>query len=298
MRVAIVGCGYTGQVLARRLIERGNPVRATTTSETRLSQLAALGAEPTLLRTDRPETLAAGLEGAEAVVHLAPPDADPDPRRLAETFARAVSPSLRVFVYGSTTGVFGDHGEAWVDEDTPPNAPHARGLRRLATEEALRQVGLPLKVVRIAGIYGPGRTMRSAIEREALILVEGAPSTSRIHVEDLARLLEAMLNPEAPALAIACDEEPAPTIDVARYTCELLGLEPPAPVTLEEARRVLSSTAQEMRLGGHRCRSKVRARLVGDLRYPTYREGVKASLEMEGTLRKGAKSVDKPGGSG
>lgn len=284
MRIAIVGCGYTGQFLARRLVERGNPVRATTTSETRLSQLAALGVEPTLLRTDRPETLAAGLKDAEAVVHLAPPDADPDPKEVAALFARHASPSLRVFVYGSTTGVFGDHGDAWVDEDTPPRDPHTRGARRLATENALRDAGLPLKVVRIAGIYGPGRTLRSAIHRDALVLVEGAPPTSRIHVEDLARILEAMLRPEAPPLAIACDEEPAPTIDVARYTCALIGKEAPAPITLEEAKRVLSSTAQEMRLGGHRCRSKVRAGLIGALSYPTYREGVKASLEMEGSL--------------
>lgn len=288
MKVAILGCGYTGRVLARRLVERGNPVRATTTSETHLSQLAALGVEPFLLRTDNPASLERGLSDAEAIFHLAPPDSDPDPAELARSFAKAVSPSLKVFVYGSTTGVYGDHGDAWVDEDTAPNAPHARGQRRLDTEEALRAAGLPLKVVRIAGIYGPGRTLRSAIQREALILVEGAPSTSRVHVEDLARLLEAMLKPEAPALAIACDEEPAPTIDVARYTCALLGRPAPSPVTLEEAKRVLSATAREMRLGGHRCRSKVRLGLVGALEYPTYREGVKASLAMEGSLREGA----------
>lgn len=287
MKVAILGCGYTGRVLARRLVERGNPVRATTTSETHLSQLAALGVEPFLLHTERPGSLAAGLKGAEAIVHLAPPDAEPNATELAARFAEAAGPSLKVFVYGSTTGVYGDHGDAWVDEDTPPNEPHARGARRLATEIALREAGLPLKVVRIAGIYGPGRTLRSAIHREALVLVEGAPSTSRIHVEDLARLLEAMLRPEAPALALACDDEPAPTIDVARYTCELLGREAPTPVTLEEAKRVMSATAQEMRLGGHRCRSKVRAALIGALEYPTYREGVKASLEMEGALRNG-----------
>src|SRR5262249_32298125 len=133
---------------------------------------------------------------------------------------------------------------------------------------------------------GPGRTLRDQIERDALILFQGQPATSRIHVEDLVRLIEAMMESRAPKLAVACDELPATTTEVARFTCELLGRKPPEPVLLEDAKRVLSPQALEMRLGGHRCRSLVRERLIGKLTYPTFREGIPASLEAEGALLK------------
>ncbi|MCC7380692.1 MAG: NAD(P)H-binding protein [Deltaproteobacteria bacterium] len=286
MKTAIIGCGYAGRVLAHRLIERGNPVRATTTSEARLSSLATLGAEPVVLRVDHEDALARTLDGVEAVVYLAPPAKDQHADDLAARIASASPSSLKSFVYGSTTSVFGrpvDPSE-WVDETTPPRDLADRARARLDIERALAKVGLPLKVVRIAGIYGPGRTMRDAIRKEQLILFEGGPPTSRIHVEDLARILEAMTEPSAPPLIIACDDEPAETLEVARYTCRLLGLEAPEPVSVEDARRVLSPMALEMRLGGHRCRSLVRPKLIGRLTYPTYREGVRASLEAEGAL--------------
>ena len=93
-----------------------------------------------------------------------------------------------------------------------------------------------------------------------------------------------MSEPGAPPLAIGCDEEPAETIEVARYTCALLKKKLPDPVSIEDAKRVLSPAALEMRLGGRRCRSLVREKLIGALEYPTYREGVRASLVAEGSL--------------
>ena len=288
MKVAIVGCGYAGRVLARRLLKRGRDVLATTTTEAKLSQLAALGAEPALMKaTDGKAAFARGLEDAKSVVYLAPPTDNEDPDAVAASLAEACPDDLETFVYGSTTGVFGHQRDptAWVDELTPPRSPHERGQRRLAMELALARVGLPLRVVRIAGIYGPGRTLRDAIQRESLLLFEGAPKTSRIHVEDLVSILEAMTAATSPRMVIACDDRPSETLEVARYTCELLGVEAPAPVALEDAKRVMSPRALEMRLGGHLCRSLVRDDLIGALAYPTFIEGVKASLEAEGALR-------------
>lgn len=286
MRVAVIGCGYSGRALTRRLIARGDPVRATTTTEARLSQLAALGAEPRVMRSDRPDLLGRTLEGSEAIVYLAPPAADQTPEALAESLAAACPSSLRVLVYGSSTGVYGPEAgpDGWVDERTTPEPAHERGAQRLAVERALYAAGLPLKVARIAGIYGPGRTLADSMRRQELLVFEGGPVTSRIHVEDLARILEAMLEPGAPPLTIACDAQPATTLDVARYTAELLALPPPTPIPFADAQRLMSKRALEMRLGGHRCRSLVRERLIGALRYPTYREGVRAALYDEGAL--------------
>ena len=288
MKIAIIGCGYAGRVLAHRMIEQGRSVRTTTTTGSKLSALAAMGAEPVLMdAADSVDALADGMDGARAVVYLAPPIDGVSPDELAVKLADACPADLETFVYGSTTSVFGKQPdpEAWVDETTAPCDPAARGRRRWAMEQALQRVGLPLKIVRIAAIYGPGRTLRSAIERGSLLVVEGAPPTSRIHVEDLATILGAMTDPYAPKLCIATDDLPATTLEVARYTSALLGAKAPTPISIDDAKRVMSESAMETRLSGHRCRSHAREELIGDLTYPTYREGVLASLQAVGALR-------------
>lgn len=287
-KIVILGCGYVGWVLARRLIARGDPVRATTTTEAKLTELTALGAEPLLLRPDDSDAMNDAMKEAEIVVHLAPPAKNAGAAEAVQAIARSIRGKLRAYVYASTSGTFGQKTdpEAWVDETTEPENVGPSGQIRLDYERALAATGLPLRILRIAGIYGPGRTLRESIERDALILFEGQPPTSRIHVEDLVRLLEAMMQERAPKLAIACDAEPATTLDVARYTCKLLGRDPPEPVPLEDAKRVLSPRALEMRLGGHRLRSIHRETLIGRLLFPTFREGVRASLEAEGVLLK------------
>lgn len=233
---------------------------------------------------DDPSVFSRALADAEVVIHLAPPLKGTSAREVVSKIKAATGSTLRAYIYGSTTGVFGTHAdpEAVLDEKSSLGELSERAVERLEYERALADAGLPLRILRIAGIYGPGRTLREQIERDALILFNGAPHTSRIHVEDLARLLEALTAPDAPRLTIACDELPAPTLEVARYTCELLKKTPPEPVSIEDAKRVMSKVALEMRLGGHRCRSLYREVLIGKLAYPTYREGVRASLIAEG----------------
>ncbi|MCK6549443.1 NAD-dependent epimerase/dehydratase family protein [Myxococcota bacterium] len=285
-RVVILGSGYVGARLARRLVARGDAVRATTTTEAKLEPLAALGAEVMLFRLDaHEEDFAQAFEDADVIVHLAPPAAGEHPATIAARI-KAAAPRVRAFVYGSTTAVFGRHDDPdeWVDESTPTREPTPRGLARLTWERALSDVDLPVRVLRIAGIYGPERTLREGVATQSLVLFHGGPVTSRVHVDDLARLVEVMMDDGAPPLAVACDEEPAPTLDVARYTAELLGVPMPPIVTLEEAKQRLSPIGLEMRLGGHRCRSLVREKLIGKLLHPTYREGVRASLAAEGAL--------------
>src|SRR5262249_20452521 len=106
-----------------------------------------------------------------------------------------------------------------------------------------------------------------------------------IHMEDLARILEAMCSPTAPDLVVACDEEPAETLEVARYTCRLIGVPAPEPIPIEDARRLMSPQAIELRFGGPRCRSSVRPDLIGPPAYPSYREGLRASLLAEGAIK-------------
>jgi nucleoside-diphosphate-sugar epimerase len=284
MKIAIIGCGYTGRVLAARLIERGSAVRATTTTDTNLAALAALGAEPVVARVDRFEALKSTMRGADAVVYLAPANAEEPAKVIADRLAAACPSGIKSFVYGSSTGVYGKQSdpEGWVDESTPPRDPGERGRLNLEMEHALLGAGLPLKLVRIAGIYGPSRTLYDLLRRQELLVFSGGPPTSRIHVADLARILETMTRPEAPPLVLACDDLPATTLEIAEYTSALVGLPPPAPLSIADARRVMSPAALELRLGGHRCRSMVQKKLIGPLDFPTYREGVRASLLADG----------------
>ncbi|MEO1337514.1 MAG: hypothetical protein AAFV29_17855, partial [Myxococcota bacterium] len=198
----------------------------------------------------------------------------------------ALPDDLDAVVYGSTTGAFGQHeGSPWIDEDTPSRDLGARGRRRYDYERALATFVKPLKVVRIAGIYGPRRTIWAAMKRPNFLLFEGGPPTSRIHVDDLATLLMAMGAPKAPSLAIACDEAPTPTLQVAQFTCALMRAPAPEALTLDAAKAQLSASALEMRMGGRRCRSKIRPGLIGELKYPTYKTGIPAALLAEGILK-------------
>ena len=280
-----MGCGYTGRVLAAQLATAGWRVRGTTTREEGRAAIEAVGAEAFVSRFDRPDTLRPVLAAVDVVFHLAPPPKDGPLEPEWDGLAASLDSQATTFVYGSTTGAFGQHeGSPWIDEDTPTVHLGARGQRRYDYEQGLSARLDDLRIVRIAGIYGPGRTIWAALQRPGFMLFEGGPPTSRTHVDDLARLLAAMAADGAPRMAIACDESPAPTLEVARYACQLMGVPEPVVVSQQDARERLSPAALEMRMGGRRCRSKVRPALVGPLRYPTYESGVRASLIAEGLL--------------
>ena len=216
-KVAILGCGYTGKVLIGRLRAAGHPVVATTTRAANAPQIEELGAEVRVAHLEHPAALAAALADVTRVIHLAPPDRAGAVGPQVEALVRALPAGLEAFVYGSTTGAFGHPAapEVWIDETTPPRTVAGWGLARLEYEHALAAHGLPLRVVRIAGIYGPHRTLKENL-RSGMVLFEGGPATSRIHVDDLAGLLAAAVEDHAPPLILACDEAPAPTLEVAR----------------------------------------------------------------------------------
>lgn len=296
MRVGILGAGYTGRALASELIEAGHEVVAVGRNHAPLVALSAVHGERVIPRvastTDR-DALRAALDGVDRVVHLAPPPREAPPEDDAAGLAGALPRGCDRVVYGSTTGVFvrpdparEGEGDGWVDEDTPAGPSGRLGRQRYAYERALLDLApSPVHIVRIPGIYGPGRTLADKLLAGDLLLFEGGSVTSRIHRDDLARILAAMVLSEAPPpLVLACDDLPAKTLEVARFTARLLGMPPPAVLSREQAEAQMSEMAKELRLHGKRCRSLYRADLIGPLRYPSYREGVAASLEEEGRI--------------
>lgn len=256
---AVLGAGYVGRAL--------------------VPHLRAAGYHPRLIRRspgpgehfgdlDDPDTLAVALSDATIVLHLAPPPASLDEAKRQWAALRAVDPDWSRYIYGSSTAACGAQGESWVDEDTPDGPRCARGQRRADYEAGLQDAGLPLRVVRIAGIYGPGRGVLSRVAAQTIRPDPAGGITSRIHVSDLARLLVALAGPDAPRRTLATDEAPAPTAEVIAYAAQLLGQPCPAP---EPA----TARSERWQPGpGRRCRSLHRAKLIGALRFPTYREGL------------------------
>jgi nucleoside-diphosphate-sugar epimerase len=196
--VSIVGCGYTGRRLAARWIKMGAVVRGFATRPESLAQITAVGAAALLLDLDAPRrepTLeepidaAAGVE-PELIYYMVPPDkgSDGDPR--LERYLGTLARLPQRLIYLSTTGVYGDQAGAMVNEDTPPAPKTARAARRLAAENVVRAWAdardVSWCILRVPGIYGPGRLPLDRLRRGEPAIVRGeATPGNRIHVADL-----------------------------------------------------------------------------------------------------------------
>jgi len=274
MDFLVLGAGYTGARVARRLLDAGGTVYATARDPARLAGLPGVHA----LRLDvgDPDSLAALADVVPAgvrVLHSLPvlegPEGpfDPTPQLLAALGDRPA----RV-VYLSTTGVYG--AARVVDEHTPAAADGERTRLRLAAEEAVRAGPWSAMVLRPAAIYGPGRGVHVALAAGRYRLAgSGENFVSRIHVDDLAAIAAAALRSDAQGAFPVADDEPAPAREVAAFCAGLLGLPmPPSapPETLHETLRA------DRRVDGRAVR-----RLLGvQLAHPGFREGIAASLQV------------------
>jgi nucleoside-diphosphate-sugar epimerase len=280
VRVFFFGVGYC----ARRLIEREPWIEASGTART-AETVAALRdegveayafdgacADPGLKRA---------LDSAAAIVVSIPPR-DGTSTTL-ERFASsiAVAGALRRVLYYSTIGVYGDHGGAWVDETSATLTRTVRGLTRLKEEArwaaAAGERGVEPDILRLAGIYGPGRNaLINLREGQARRIVKPGQVFNRAHVDDIAEVSRLVLTRGLQGqIWNVADEEPAPPQDVVAYAAALLGLPPPPEERFEEAR--LSAMAEEFYADNKRVSiAKAKARLGFTPAYPNYRDGLKA----------------------
>ncbi|MDJ0944043.1 MAG: SDR family oxidoreductase [Kiloniellales bacterium] len=283
-RLFCFGHGFSASVLAARLSARGWAVAGTTRSSEKLAALAAEGIEAFLFDRDRPlDDPAAALAGATHILISAPPDAQGDPvldRHATDILACG---SIEWLGYLSTTGVYGDRGGGWVDEDSALEPTGPRGARRLAAERGWlalwRDHGLPVQLFRLAGIYGPGRNALETVRHgRAQRIDKPGQVFSRIHVEDIATVLEASIARPDPGRAYnLCDDDPAPPEAVIAHACALLGVEPPPLVPFEAAE--LSDMARSFYRDNKRVsNARIKAELGVTLAYPDYRTGLKALL--------------------
>lgn len=280
----IIGCGYVGRRVAAQYQGLGETVRGlvrTPTSALALEQ-AGIRALALDLGVDDLAPLAAG---GERLFHFAPPPPsgrqDPWTRRLVDAFGRNGHPARLVYI--STTGIYGDCGGAWVDEDRPPNPRADRAWRRWDAEQVLgdwsRRSGAELVILRVAGIYGPGLLPLERI-RQGLPLVraEEAPYTNRIHVDDLVAVCVAAMDrgPNGARYNVS-DGHPSTMTDYFFRVADATGLPRPPTLPLAEADQHLSAgMLSYMRESRRLSNQRLLAELGVTLRYPTLAEGLRA----------------------
>ena len=275
------GHGYSARALAARLLPQGWRIYGTTRSAEKAAVLAREGVTPVLW----PEgDLSAAFESATHILISAGPEVGGDPvLALHRDAITRIAPRLEWVGYLSTTGVYGDHQGGWVDEATPLTPSTRRGQMRVAAEAEWRAIpDLPLHVFRLAGIYGPGRGPFEKVRQgTARRIVKPGQVFSRIHVEDIAQVLEASIRrPDPGAVYNLCDDDPAPPQDVIGYAAELLGLPLPEVVPYDEAEMTpmaRSFYAESKRVCNRRIKEELGVRLI----YPDYRVGLQALLAEE-----------------
>jgi nucleoside-diphosphate-sugar epimerase len=272
-----LGHGYSAQALARRLLPQGWHIIGTTRSAEKARALQAEGVEPLLWPAD----LTGALGRATHLLSSIAPDAAGDPALAAHGAAISAAP-LDWVGYLSTTGVYGDHQGGWVDESTPLTPTTQRGIQRVRAEAEWQALGLPLHIFRIAGIYGPGRgPFEKVRDGTARRILKPGQVFSRIHVDDIAQVLEASIRqPNPGAIYNLCDDDPAPPEDVIGHAASLLGLPLPPSIPFDQAEMTpmaRSFYAESKRVRNDRIKRELGVRLI----HPDYRAGLRALLEAE-----------------
>jgi len=283
-RLFCFGLGFSAQTLADRLAAKGWQIAGTARDVGKIGQLAARGYEVVQYSGEAGNSsLPNVLRGTTHLLHSIPPGPGGDPvlEHYRDEIARLSS--LEWVGYLSTVGVYGDQEGRWVDEATAPRPNSARTEARVEAEQAWlefgAETGVPVQIFRLAGIYGPGRSVFDKLKAgTARRVKKDGQVFSRIHVEDIANVLEASIaRPHNGAIYNVADDEPAAPDEVVAYAAKLIGVSPPPEIDFAEAD--LTPMARSFYEGSRRiANARIKSELGVRLRYPTYREGLSSLL--------------------
>lgn len=284
-RLFAFGLGFSAQTLAERLARQDWQIAGTARDPANVVQLDARGFVVTRFAGE-PDNAALTklLPGTTHLLLSIPPGPEGDPVLAHYREQIASLSSLEWVGYLSTVGVYGNQDGNWVDESTEPRPNSARTEARVAAERAWlafgEETGVPVHVFRLAGIYGPGRCVFDKLrDGTARRIRKDGQVFSRIHVEDIATVLEAsMARPRGGAIYNVADDEPVAPGDIVAYAADMLGMKPPPEVPIEEAD--LTPMARSFYEGSRRIgNARIKSELGVSLRYPTFREGLASLLE-------------------
>ena len=285
----ILGAGFSGKAIGETFRNAGFTVSGTTRSAEKAEALRALGIEPLLYDGGViSEGLAADMARATHLVQSIAPGKDGDPLFRAGSPALAsLMPKLEWAGYLSTVGVYGDHKGGWVNEETVLNPVSARSVERVEAEGHWlafgAESGLPVAVLRLAGIYGPGRNaLRNMEEGTARRLIKQDQVFNRIRVEDIGGSALFLAQGHLGGVWNITDNEPGPPQDVVAEAARLMGLPVPPDIPFETAE--LSPMARSF-YGENKRVSNAKLRAAGfQFRFPNYRQSL-AELFSSGQWR-------------
>lgn len=286
--VCIAGCGYVGRRLAEHYLARGTGVTAIVKTPGSREALVSAGIDARVVDLDHPDAVRRLTTDATLCYYLAPPPPeggrDTRIRNFLDRMCDHAMPARIVYI--STSGVYGDCRGAWIDETQPLKPETPRAKRRADAESVLHawseQTGKPVVILRVPGIYGPGRLPLERIRKKLPVLQEtDSPYTNRIHVDDLvAACLAAMQNGQPGAAYNISDGHPSNMTDYFNQIADRAGLSHPPTVTREEAQTTLSPGMLSFLNESKRLVNRKMIEELGvELRYPDLESGLSSCFK-------------------
>ena len=285
----IFGAGYSGKAIARALQDRMDGISGTTRSDDNISNLQSLAIAPFIFSgAALSDELRVELKHVTHLVQSIAPGASGDPLlRLCGGDIKSLMPKLQWAAYLSTVGVYGNHDGDWVDEDTPCRPVSVRSTERVDAEaawaDAATKANVPLCVLRLSGIYGPGRNGLINMEKgTARRLVKKGQVFNRIRVEDIGAATAFLVAKDASGIFNVTDDEPAPPQDVVAFAANLMAIQPPAEQAFDTAE--LSPMARSFYGENKRVSNRKLRDLGFSFSFPDYRQSLR-QLWRDGVWR-------------
>lgn len=295
--VLIVGCGYLGTRLAQLLLAQGVTVYGTTRSEHKARQLATLGIRPLLLSVTQPLTYAslspALIADGLDVYYMVPPgriDGSPSTRQtvLGGTahMVRALKHTrVRRAIYVSSTAVYGQSEGQQVNADTPVEPASERAQLMRQGEQLWLDAEDSYRVLRLSGLYGPGRVIGlKAVREQAPLIGDPDALLNLIHVDDAVSLLLAMThNGTAGRIELGSDGHPVKRIEYYTHLAEMLGVPPPITMDPQTAAIQLGINVQRLARSSSKAldNGPTRQRTGWQPVYTDFRDGLNALLHSD-----------------
>jgi nucleoside-diphosphate-sugar epimerase len=285
--IFIAGCGYIGTRVARIWKDRGAQVTCLVRSSEHQAALESEGFVTTSCSFDTPDEIPHFNVGGGILYYFTPPPGggtvDTRARNICASLAKSAPPAAVIYI--SATSVYSETGGGLVTETSETCPTAAMGKRRLDAESAFREYGaannVSVIILRVSGIYGPGRLPLMQISQgQPLLCEEESGPSNRIHADDLACICIAAAEKGRDGdIFNISDGNPSSMTTYFNACADSLGYARQPQVTMAEARQVMSplmfSYVSESRVVDN---SLMRARLTVTLQYPTISTGVPASL--------------------